>query len=97
MSQRQIYLIVFFFFSEHPSAPEVSPEKLIGNNGERVYPRCLVGSARPAADITWTLNGRDITTKATVKKTQSNNNVNCKSVLTIFKQNSHFELILVLV
>ena len=61
----------------------MSTQEINVNHGERIHPKCEVKSARPAADITWTIDGQNISSKATIKKTLNNIHVNDRLVMQI--------------
>ena len=54
----------------------MSTQEINVNHGERIHPKCEVKSARPAADISWTIDGQNISSKAIVKNTLNNIHVN---------------------
>ena len=59
----------------------VSPQELVVNAGVMQEVKCSVGAARPAVNITWTLNGRDITAEAELVLTPINPKVSCIGIL----------------
>ena len=58
-----------------PERATVSRQKIDVDAGIMQEVECSVGAARPAADITWTLNDRDITSQAHMEQTPINPDV----------------------
>ncbi|CAL4060343.1 unnamed protein product [Meganyctiphanes norvegica] len=55
-----------------PTQAEVSPQQVTANAGDLSEVECSVMAARPAVRITWTLNGRDITSDAQAEERPTN-------------------------
>ena len=60
----------------------MSPQQVTGNIGDPKEVECSVTAAQAAANITWTLNDRDITSDAHAEIRSNNLNV---SLLYVFK------------
>ncbi|CAL4163504.1 unnamed protein product, partial [Meganyctiphanes norvegica] len=55
-----------------PTPAKMSPQQIIAYPGDQQEIECSVMAARPAAKITWTINGRDITADAEAVEKHNN-------------------------